>query len=164
MSSNKQPDQRIHTAYHEAGHAVIAIVVGRNVNKVSIIPGGNKLGVCKMSKGRKKASQDVLEAELLILLAGMAAEGRKSGRYNMQGASQDLRDAEKLALMRAGNAKQAGKVLKRTLDKVHNLFDQTATWNATKSIAEALLASESISGREADHLYKLAVDLGKKGK
>ncbi len=164
MSSNKHSDQRIHTAYHEAGHAVIAIVVGRNVNKVSIIPGGNRLGVCKMSKGRKKASQDVLEAELLILLAGMAAEGRKSGRYNMQGASQDLRDAEKLALMRAGNAKQAGKVLKRTLDKVHNLFDQTATWNATKSIAEALLKSESISGREADHLYKMAVELSKKGK
>jgi len=166
MSSNNNPhsDQRIHTAYHEAGHAVIAIVVGRNVNKVSIIPGGNKLGVCKMSKGRKKASQDVLEAELLILLAGMAAEGRKSGRYNMQGASQDLRDAVKLALMRAGNAKQAGKVLKRTLDKVHNLFDQTATWNATKSIAEALLASDSISGREADHHYKLALELSKKGK
>jgi len=162
MSSSNHSDQRTHTAYHEAGHAVIAIVVGRTVNKVSIIPGGNKLGVCKMSKGRKKASQDALEADLLILLAGIAAEGRKSGRYNMQGASQDLRDAEKLALMRAGNPKQAGKVLKRTLDKVHNLFDQPATWNATKSIAEALLKSDSISGREADHLYRLAVEQGKK--
>jgi ATP-dependent Zn protease len=164
MSSTKHPDQRIHTAYHEAGHAVIAIVVGRAVNKVSIIPGGNKLGVCKMNKGRKKASQDALEADLLILLAGMAAEGRKSGGYNMQGASQDLRDAEKLALMRAGNARQAGKVLRRALDKVHNHFNQPATWTATKSIAEALLESDSISGREADHLYRLAVEQSKKGK
>ena len=156
-------DQRIHTAYHEAGHAVIAIVVGRSVNKVTITPSGNKLGICKMSKGRKKASQDALEADLLILLAGMAAECRKSGRYNMQGATQDLRDAEKLALSRAGNPRQASKVLKRSLDKVHNLFGQTATWTATKSIAEALLENESISGREADHHFKLAVQQAKKG-
>ena len=164
MSASNHTDQRIHTAYHEAGHAVIAIVTGRSVNKVSIIPGGNKLGVCKMSKGRKKASQDVLEAELLILLAGMAAEGRKSGKYNLQGASQDLRAAEKLALSRAGNPRQASKVLKRALDKVQHLFDQPANWVATKSIAEALLESESISGREAVHLYKLAVEQNKKNK
>ncbi len=81
MSANEQSDQSIRTAYHEAGHAVIAIMVGRTVNKVSIVPGGKRLGVCKMNKGRTKASQDALEADLLILLAGMAAEGRKSGRY-----------------------------------------------------------------------------------
>ena len=132
MSSSSHPDPRILTAYHEAGHAVIAIVVGRAVNKVSIIPGGNRLGACKMSKGRKKASQDALEADLLILLAGLAAEGRKSGRYNMGGAAQDLKNAEKLALSRAGNSRQAEKILKRTLDKVHHLFDQSANWTATK--------------------------------
>ena len=157
MPPSEHSDQLTHTAFHEAGHAVIAIITGRNVNKVSIIPGANKLGVCKMSKGRKKASPDALEAELLILLAGLAAEGRKSGKYNFLGASQDLRDAEKLALMRAGNPKQASKILKRALDKVHHHFDQPANWTATKSIAKALLKSESISGREADHLYKLAI-------
>lgn len=158
MASQEHSEQRVLTAYHEAGHAVIAIYVGRSVNKVSIIPGGKRLGVCKMSKGRKKASQDVLESELLILLAGMAAEGRKAGRYNMQGAAQDLRQAEQLAISRAGNPRKAEKILKRALDKVHHLFDQAATWAATKSIVEALLEKESISGREADHLYKLAAD------
>ena len=155
-------EQRIHTAYHEAGHAVLAIITGRNINKVSIKPGGNKLGVCKIAKGRKKANSDVLEAELLILLAGMAAEGRKSGNYNIHGATQDLHQAEKLALMRAGNPKQASKVLKRALDKVHNHFNQSPNWSATKSIANALLENESISGREAEHLYKIAVNDAKK--
>ncbi len=162
MSSSSHANQRILTAFHEAGHAVIAIVVGRSVNKVSIVPGGNRLGACKMSKGRKKASQDALEADLLILLAGLAAEGRKSGRYNLQGAAQDLMNAEKLALSRAGNSRQAEKIIKRTLDKVHHLFDQSANWAATKSIAEALLKSEEISGREADHHYRMAVEQGKK--
>ncbi len=162
MSPSEQPDQTIRTAYHEAGHAVIAILVGRSVNKVNIIPGGNRLGVCKMQKGRSKASPDALEADLLILLAGMAAEGRKCGRYNMQGASQDIREAEKLALMRAGNANQAEKILRRALDKVHHLFDQPATWKATKAIADALLEHQSISGREAEHHYRLASQANKK--
>lgn len=162
MSSSSNADERILTAYHEAGHAVIAIVVGRSVNKVSIIPGGKRLGACKMDKGRKKASQDALEADLLILLAGMAAECRKSGRYNMGGAAQDLVNAEKLALSRAGNSRQAEKILKRTLDKVHHLFDQSVNWAATESIAEALLKSEEISGREADHLHRIAVEQAKK--
>lgn len=163
MSANEQPGQSILTAYHEAGHAVIAIIVGRTVNKVSIVPGGKRLGVCKMNKGRTKVSQDALEAELLILLAGMAAEGRRSGRYNIQGASQDIRDAEKLALMRAGNANQAEKILRRALDKVQNLLDQKATWTAIKAISEALLENDSISGREAEHHYRMALELSKKG-
>ncbi len=162
MSFHDQPDQSTRTAYHEAGHAVIAIMVGRTVNKVSIVPSGKKLGVCKMNKGRTKASHDALEADLLILLAGMAAEGRKAGKYNMQGASQDLREAEKLAFMRAGNANQAEKILRRAFDKVHNLMDQKATWIAIKAIAEALLENQAISGREADHHYRLALESSKK--
>jgi len=32
------------TAYHEAGHAVIALQQGRSVREVSILPGGKRLG------------------------------------------------------------------------------------------------------------------------
>ena len=154
MANN--PDKNTLTAFHEAGHAVVAIAVGRNVKQVSIIAGGNKLGVCKMSKGRVKASNDVLEAELLILLAGMAAEARISGQYNVGGAAQDLRDAERLATMRAGNPRQTEKTMRRALDKVQNMISKPGNWTAIKTIAKALLESESISGREANHHYNLA--------
>ena len=147
----KPIDQNKLTAHHEAGHAVIAIAVGRSVNKVSIIAKNTKLGVCKMKKGRAKASQDVLEGELLILLAGMAAESRISGRYNLQGAAQDLRDAERLAMMRAGNERQAGKTIKRALDKVQNMLSQKDTWAAVKAVAKDLIEKEEISGRAAVH-------------
>ena len=149
------------TAFHEAGHAVMALAVGRVVNKVDVHAKGTRLGVCKMSKGRagkaksSKASADNLEGELLILLGGMAAEARKSGRYNMQGASQDLREAEKLAMMRAGNANQAGKVLKRAMDKVHHLLSKPEVWGAVKVIAAGLVENSSMSGKEAKHLYEL---------
>lgn len=150
----KSVDQNTLTAYHEAGHAVVAISVGRSVSKVSIIPKKSKLGVCKMQKGRAKASQDALEADLLILLAGMAAESRMSGVYNLQGAGQDLRDCERLAMSRAGNARQAGKLIKRALDKVQNLLSSDHHWAAVKAVAKDLLEKEEISGRAAVHHFE----------
>lgn len=149
-------DQKTLTAYHESGHAVMALLMGRSVQKVSIIPSQNRLGVCTMQKGRAKQVQDRLEAEMLILLAGMAAEGRKSGKYNIAGASQDLRAVEKLAMSRSGNARQAEKIIHKTLDKTQHLLSDKATWKAVKSIAAELLEHESISGRAAKHHLTLA--------
>lgn len=149
-------DTRSLTAYHEAGHAVMALIMGRSVQKVSIIPSQNRLGACTLQKGRSKQVQDKLEAEMLILLAGMAAEGRKSGRYNVEGAAQDLRGVEKLALARSGNAKQASKLIHRMLDKTHNLLSDKATWKAVKAIAAELQKHESISGRAAKHHLTMA--------
>ncbi len=36
------------TAYHEAGHAVIALTLGRNVQRVSILPNQLRLGQCEL--------------------------------------------------------------------------------------------------------------------
>lgn len=149
-------DQKTLTAYHEAGHAVMALLMGRSVQKVSIIPSQNRLGVCKMQKGRVKQVQDKLEAEMLILLAGMAAEGRRAGKYNIAGASQDLHMVEKLAMSRSGNARQAEKLIHKTLDKTQHLLSNKGTWKAVKIIAEELLENESISGRAAKHHLSIA--------
>ena len=149
-------DQRTLTAYHEAGHAVMALLMGRSVQKVSIIPSQNRLGTCTMKKGRAKQVQDKLEAEILILLAGMAAEGRKSGRYNVQGATQDLRMVEKLAMTRSGNPRQATKLVHKLLDKTQHLLSNKSTWTAVKVIADELIEHESISGRAATHHLTLA--------
>lgn len=150
------PDQKILTAYHEAGHAVMALLMGRAVQKVSITPSQNRLGACTLQKGRSKQVQDKLEAEMMIFLAGMASEGRKSGHYNLAGASQDLRSVEKLAMARSGNAKQAQKLIHRMLDKTQHLLSDKATWRAVKAIAAELQEHESISGRAAKHHLTMA--------
>lgn len=148
-------------AFHEAGHAIMALAVGRSVKSVDVHAKGTRLGVCKMNKGRtgkaqsSKASTDTLEGELLILLGGMAAEAKRSGKYNMMGASQDLKQAEKLAMMRAGNANQAGKVLKRAMDKVHHLLGQSEVWAAVKVVASGLVENGSMSGKQAKHIYEM---------
>lgn len=144
------------TAYHEAGHAVMALLMGRPVQKISIIPSQNRLGAVTFQKGQTKQPQDRLEADMLILLAGMAAEGRMSGKYNLQGAAQDLRQVEKLAMARSGNERQAGKLIRKTLDKTQHLLSEKSTWAAVKSIAAELLERESISGRSARHHLEIA--------
>ncbi len=152
------PDPRQLTAYHEAGHAVIALVVGRSLQKVTIAANRERLGLCHIQKGRSKQSKDWLEDEILILMAGMASEARLSGTYNQSGADQDLRMARRFAMMRAGNAKQAERLERKLLTKTEHLLSDEQTWDAVVKIAADLLARETISGRAAQHWFDLAAN------
>ncbi|MGV3482961.1 MAG: cell division protein FtsH [Planctomycetaceae bacterium] len=146
-------DPRMLTAYHEAGHAVMAMLVGRPVQKVSIIPNKTRLGACEMKKGRFQPSNDWLEDEVLILLAGVVAEARITGRYNWQAAGQDWRSVRRLTLSRAGDETRAEKLERRLLAKTEHLLSDDLAWKTAQQIAEALLERESISGRAAMHLH-----------
>src|SRR4051795_10022621 len=97
------PDEA--TAYHEAGHAVAALALERPVVKVSIRPDRDRLGICAFGKAVFRPTQDWLEREVLIALAGMAAEARQTGTYDRLAAGRDLVYARGLAVQRAGSAR-----------------------------------------------------------
>ena len=145
------PDEA--TAYHEAGHAVAALALDRPVVKVSIQPDRDRLGICFFGKAVFRPSQDWLEREVLIALAGMAAEARHTGQYDHAAASRDLRYAHELALQRAGNDRQAERLQRRLLSKVEHLLEQESHWAAVVRIAAALIEQGEISGRQARHLF-----------
>jgi ATP-dependent Zn protease len=146
-------DSRTITAYHEAGHAVIAISVGRPIHKVSIIPNKTRLGACEVKKGRFQPSSDWLEDEILILFAGVAAEAKLTGKYDWRGAGQDLRNIRHLTLSRAGDVTRAEKLERRLLSKTEHMLESEDIWNVVVQIAVALLEKETISGRNAMHLF-----------
>lgn len=148
-------DYRTITAYHEAGHAVIAISVGRPIHKISIIPNKTRLGACEVKKGRFQPSHDWLEDEILILFAGVAAEAKLIGRYDWQGAGQDLRSIRQLTLSRAGDVTRAEKLERRLLSKTEHLLESETAWKTVVQIAAALLEKETISGRNAMHLFNM---------
>ncbi len=152
------PDPRLLTAFHEAGHAVVALAVGRPLQKITIAPNRERLGLCHLQKGRAKPSKDWLEDEILILLAGMAAESQLSGTYNLAGADQDLRMARRLAMMRAGSAKQAERLERKLLAKTEHMLSDESKWNAVEKIAADLMERETISGRAAQHWFDLAAN------
>lgn len=145
------------TAYHEAGHAVIALAQGRAIQRVSIVPNESRLGACEIKKGRVNPPDDDLETAILIFLGGLAAEARYTGRYGWGGAGQDLEQVHSMCLSRAGNEKRAEKLAGRMLDKVEHLLQLPGHWNATKRIAAELLKSTTISGRAARHLFDEAI-------
>ncbi|KAA1260077.1 ATP-dependent zinc metalloprotease FtsH 3 [Rubripirellula obstinata] len=158
----EQPDQqRTATAYHEAGHAVMAAIVGRPIQKVSIAPGklqtgGGRLGVCQIQKGRIKSSKDWLEDEVMILFSGMVAEAHFTGKYCPAGAGQDLQGIARLIRTRPGSERQLEKVQRRMLDKTEHLLSDESNAQAIRWIAEELLAKTTISGRAVKHFLQQA--------
>ncbi len=150
------------TAYHEAGHAVMALSVGRLIQKVTILPGKSqfgetRLGVCEIHKGRSKVSKDLLEDEVLILLAGMVAEARFTGQYCQQGAAQDLSNIRRLLQSRASSESQLERLHRRLLDKTEHLLCDQRHAKAIELIAHELIQKTTISGRAVRHFFAQAL-------
>lgn len=90
------------TAYHEAGHAVVAISVPSSdmVHKATIIPRGRALGmVMQLPEGdRVSVSYQWMVSRLAIMMAGRVAEELHLGpEYVTSGAASDIEQATKLA-------------------------------------------------------------------
>lgn len=140
------------TAYHEAGHAVVALALGRPIHRVSVRPDREYLGWCKFRNGVFRPSEDWLEHEILIAFGGIAAETRKTGNYAWEGAARDQRHVRRLAIQRAGE-RQAKRLERRLLAKAEHLLAQEGYWRAVELIAAELVRLGSISGRAARHMF-----------
>ncbi len=92
--------EKKNTAYHEAGHALVAkLTPGTDpIHKVSIIPRGRALGVTQQLPidDRYTYSKDYLLKTLNVLLGGRAAE-ELALRHMTTGAGNDLERATELA-------------------------------------------------------------------
>jgi len=93
-------EEKKNTAYHEAGHALVAkLTPGTDpVHKVSIIPRGRALGVTQQLPidDRYTYSRDFLKKTLYVLLGGRAAE-EIALKHMTTGAGNDLERATNLA-------------------------------------------------------------------
>ena len=90
------------TAYHEAGHAVVALNVpsADPVHKATIIPRGRALGMVMQlpERDRFSMSKEEMTSRLAILMGGRVAEEIKFGKEQVtSGASSDIEQATKLA-------------------------------------------------------------------
>ncbi|MGA1861566.1 ATP-dependent zinc metalloprotease FtsH [Deferribacter thermophilus] len=88
------------TAYHEAGHAIVAkFIPGADpVHKVSIIPRGMALGVTQQlpQDDRHMYSKEYLEGMISVLMGGRAAEEIVFNRFTT-GAGNDIERATDIA-------------------------------------------------------------------
>jgi cell division protease FtsH len=95
-------DERRLTAYHEAGHAVCAMMVKGNdpLHKVTIVPRGRALGVAFTlpEDDRVSITREQLEARLVMAYGGRSAEELIFGRERVTtGAASDIQLATQIA-------------------------------------------------------------------
>ncbi|MEL7481811.1 MAG: AAA family ATPase, partial [Pseudomonadota bacterium] len=90
------------TAWHEAGHAIVALKVPKAdpVHKATIIPRGRALGMVMQLPEDDKLSMSKIEmtSRLAIMMGGRVAEELKFGDDNVTaGAASDIQQATRLA-------------------------------------------------------------------
>jgi len=137
-------DEKRLTAYHEAGHAIVALHVPATdpVHKATIIPRGRALGMVMQLPERDKLSMSVeqMTSRLAIMMGGRIAEEMIFGKDKVtSGAATDIEQATRLARMmvtRWGLSDELGTVsygenqeevfLGHSVSRQQNVSEQTA--------------------------------------
>ncbi|MGZ8995440.1 MAG: ATP-dependent zinc metalloprotease FtsH, partial [Rhodospirillales bacterium] len=96
-----EEDKRL-TAYHEAGHALVGLLVPGNdpLHKVTIVPRGRALGLTANlpERDRYTFKQNELKARLAMMFGGRVAEDLIFGKQEVTtGATNDIQQATNLA-------------------------------------------------------------------
>ena len=167
------------TAYHEAGHAVLAWLLpdGDNVHKVTIVPRGRALGVTQLvsEEERHNIGQSSLRAQLAMALGGRTAEKMQFDEYTA-GAESDLQGATKLArrmVTQWGMSERLGPVafthgeenpfLGREMATEHRHFSERTAQTIDEEIASILHTAsdlaEQLLTEHRDKLETLALAL-----
>jgi len=137
-------DEKRLTAYHEAGHAIVALHVPATdpVHKATIIPRGRALGMVMQLPERDKLSMsfEQMTSRLAIMMGGRIAEEMIFGKEKVtSGAATDIEQATRLARMmvtRWGLSDELGTVaygenqeevfLGHSVSRQQNVSEQTA--------------------------------------
>ena len=137
-------DEKRLTAYHEAGHAIVALNVPATdpVHKATIIPRGRALGMVMQLPERDKLSMsfEQMTSRLAIMMGGRIAEEITFGKDKVtSGAASDIEQATRLAramVTRWGFSDQLGTVaygenqeevfLGHSVSRTQNVSEETA--------------------------------------
>ncbi len=168
-------EERRNTAYHEAGHALVAkLTPGADpVHKVTIIPRGMALGLTMQLPidERHTYTREFLTTNLRILFGGRAAEELVLG-HTTTGAGNDLEKATELArrmVCEWGMSERLGPMtlgkkeeqifLGRDFTQVHDYSERTAVAideEVRRIIQESYETAKTLLSTNIDLLHKVA--------
>jgi len=173
-------DEKRLTAYHEAGHAIVAlnVIATDPVHKATIIPRGRALGMVMQLPERDKLSMSLeqMTSRLAIMMGGRIAEEMIFGKEKVtSGAASDIEQATRLARMmvtRWGFSDELGTVsygenqeevfLGHSVSRQQNVSEQTAQKidsEIRRLVESGLLEARQILTAHADDLEHLAQGL-----
>ena len=143
MSEQEYSDE--HLAYHEAGHTVAALLLGRSVTRVSIVRDDASRGVRVPSFNNASGQTDEVVADnMLILLAGNAAEHVRDPTRPRRQDAKDWSRAEALA--------EGTSSLETEWTRAVDLLRMPRHWDRVEEIAQALLRERVLEGEQIAQL------------
>ena len=158
---NPPTDAERRTAFHEAGHAVMAELSGRQVTEVEIVGDGEHTGMVHsltfLPDGTAPhAETEDVELQLKVILAGTVAETMVSGRKGWDETSEDLNSAVRLGMRLVDDCEDVLPLLEDIGADVER--DLRGHWLAVEVLAAELLDRKTLTGSEvrkllADVLY-----------
>lgn len=153
-------------AYHEAGHALVAHLLGGKVKQITIDPdnddGPDRFGDTQIRWRRianeKEFSQNVVQ----VCLAGPVAEMIYSGDPYHPGAvpewAADWRDAWEAAESLFSNERQRLRYLEQVSVELYHRMKEDDFWAALAAVADHLLAYDTIEADEFDEIVAEWID------
>lgn len=149
------------TAFHEAGHAVMAELCGQHLTRVEIEGDSEHAGSVESLRFPPDPSENAspaasIEARLKCVLAGTVAEGRVSGRDGWDESSEDVELAVRLAMQLVDDCEDVLPLLEDVREVVEDVLDRN--WRAVEALAAELLGRRSLSGAEVRKLLAPFLD------
>jgi ATP-dependent Zn protease len=135
-------------AFHEAGHAVVALALGCVVHGVAIAPccGEQRLGELRVSFSKNKV-RGATQATMVPLGGSIAQHAACPG--SARGDDIDLRIAFDAAAYLASNPRRFLDLMQRRTKKIIERH-----WREVEAVAAALQGRGKLTGEEIDALFR----------
>jgi len=149
-------------AYHESGHAVMAIVLGGCVERITIEPHfddgplryGETITSWPWLAQDATPSKHRISAEIAVSLAGPVAEMiYLNERFSIEAIEEwslDCRTANQLASQVASSPVSKNELLRESESIVRERLNEPQTWSAVAALSDELLAHETL---EKDQIH-----------
>jgi len=170
-------DDKKLTAYHEGGHAIVALneIASDPIHKATIIPRGRALGMVMRLPERDQLSvtREKLYSDIAVAMGGRIAEEIIFGHDKVtSGASSDIDMVTKMAknmVTKYGMSKELGPIaygeneeevfLGRSVTKTQNMSEETANkvdLEVKKIVEKGYERAKTVLNEKVDDLHKLA--------
>lgn len=158
--------RRQETAFHEAGHAAMALTLGRPIRRIVMTPNeedGSEAAVHQhrqptflndldfyLGNGWKKAVP-----KLLSLFAGPVSQQMFTGEWDHVGAASDNEQIFQIVERVTINDAEAAALRQWAFERTKNLLRRPDVWRRVRLIAAELMTRDTITGKDVSKIVTI---------